>query len=138
MKFAKCHKECVDAKLEKQIARLSVAEPAKPTIKSIQSTLNTTVEHIDILTRNIDHKQTNVKEYPDPGNALNKIRAQAGVLQMSCNDLNRTLMQLQQVEQVEQSQLDNINAQAYKLLSDVNELLAKCGDIKQRITFPSS
>ena len=138
MKFAKCHKECVDAKLEKQIARLSVAEPAKPTIKSIQSTLNTTVEHIDILTRNIDHKQTNVKEYPDPGNALNKIRAQAGVLQMSCNDLNRTLMQLQQVEQVEQSQLDNINAQAYKLLSDVNELLDKCGDIKQRITFPSS
>ena len=126
MKFAECHKECVDAK---EMARLSVAEPTKPTIKSIQSTLNTTNEHINLLTRNIVHKQTNVKEYPDPGNALNKIRAQAGVLQMSCNDLTSALMQPQ-----DQAQLDYINKQAYELLHDVNELLAECDRIKHITT----
>lgn len=127
MKFAECHKECVE--LEKKMAGLSVAEPTKPTIKSIQSTLNTTNEHINLLTRNIVHKQTNVKEYPDPGNALNKIRAQAGVLQMSCNDLTSALMQPQ-----DQAQLDYINKQAYELLHDVNELLAECDRIKHITT----
>lgn len=123
MKFAECHK---DAKLEAQMADLSVVEPAKPTIKSIQSILNTTVEHNNILMRNIDHKKKNV--YPDPDNVLNKLKDQAGALQLSCNRLTRALTQLP--EQVEQAQLDAINTQASELFHDVKKLLAKC----ERIT----
>ena len=127
MKFAKCH----DAKLEKQMAVLSVDEHANPTIKSIQSTLNTTVEHITTLMSNIASYEKNNPAKLTALAALNEISVEAGALHMSCNDLTRTLMRLPEPEQ---AQLDVINTQASELFRNVKRLLAKC----ERITFPSS
>jgi hypothetical protein len=120
MKFAECHNECLDAKLAAQMADLSVAEPTK---ESITSTLNTTVEYIETLMRNIAYKQKNVKD-PAKLAALTQISAEAGPLQMLYNQLTRTLMEPQ-----EQAQLVAINLQASELFHKVRKLLAQCDHI---------